>query len=152
MNAARRADEPLLALRRLRTALAARDRNVAEVAHLKESDLSVLEVLHRGGPQSPTTLSRRTNTHLATMTGVLTRLAKEGWIERRPDASDRRSIRIHATSVDRFNALYADSIDQLHAVFARWSPEQTQTFLSSITDIAQALETATPSDRSSRMG
>nr|WP_245349153.1 MarR family transcriptional regulator [Brachybacterium fresconis] len=140
----------MLALRRLRTDLAARDRVVAEAAHLKDSDLTVLEVLNREGPQSPTTLARRTNTHLATMTGVLTRLEKEGWIERRPDANDRRSIRIHATSVERFNALYAESIDQLHAVFDRWPPEQAQAFLSSITDIAQALETPADAESAAR--
>ncbi|TCP47310.1 DNA-binding MarR family transcriptional regulator [Tamaricihabitans halophyticus] len=141
MNAAPHANEPLLlALRRLRTALAARDRLVAEAAYLKESDLTVFEVLHREGPQTPTALARRTNTHLATMTGVLTRLEKEGWIERRPDGNDRRSIRVHATSVERFNTLYAESISQLYAVFDRWQPAQAQTFLDSITDIAQALE------------
>lgn len=142
MNDTSHSVEPLLlALRRLRTDLAARDRMVAESVHLKESDLSVLEVLHREGPQTPTTLARRTSTHLATMTGVLTRLEKAGWIERRPDANDLRSIRIHPTSVERFDALYADSINQLRTIFERWPSDQAQAFLSSITDIAQALET-----------
>lgn len=151
MNTPPHADAPLLlALRRLRTDLVVHDRVVAETAHLKDSDLTVLEVLNREGPQTPTALARRTNTHLATMTGVLTRLEKEGWIERRPDANDRRSIRIHATSVERFNAIYADSIDRLHAVFERWPSEQAQTFLSSITDIAQALETSGEADSPAR--
>ncbi|MGP5386957.1 MarR family winged helix-turn-helix transcriptional regulator [Brachybacterium tyrofermentans] len=139
--------EPLLlALRRLRTDLAARDRTVAESVHLKEGDLTVLEVLHREGAQTPTALARRTSTHLATMTGVLTRLEREGWIERRPDVNDRRSIRIHPTSVERFDALYADSIDKLLAIFGGWSPEQAQAFLNSVTDVAQALETQTQSE------
>lgn len=145
MNAAPDAPEILLALRRFRTNVAARDRLVAETAHLKESDLTVLEVLHREGPRTPTALARQTNTHLATMTGVLTRLEKEGWIERQPDADDRRSIRVRATSVERFDALYADSIGDLVAVFERWPPEQAQVFLDSITDVAQALEA--PTDR-----
>lgn len=144
MNGTTQPIEPLLlALRRLRTDLAARDRAVAESVHLKEGDLTVLEVLHREGPQTPTVLARRTSTHLATMTGVLTRLERDGWIERRPDINDRRSIRIHPTSIERFDALYSDSIDELLAIFGRWSPEQAQAFLNSVTDIAQALEAQT---------
>lgn len=144
MNDTAQPIEPLLlALRRLRTDLAARDRTVAESVHLKEGDLTVLEVLHREGAQTPTVLARRTSTHLATMTGVLTRLEREGWIERHPDVNDRRSIRIHPTSVERFDALYADSIGRLRAVFERWPDEQAQAFLGSITDIAQALEPQT---------
>ncbi|MGW4199421.1 MarR family winged helix-turn-helix transcriptional regulator [Streptomyces sp. NPDC004726] len=142
----------LLALRRLRTDLASYDRAVADAARLKESDLTVLEVLHREGPRTPTALARRTSTHLATMTGVLTRLEKEGWIERHPDATDRRSIRIHATSVERFKALYADGIERLDALFQGWTAEQAQAFLSAVDDISQAMEAlvTTPTDQPDR--
>lgn len=130
----------LLALRHLRINLISYDRGVAEAADLKESDLTVLEVLHLEGPRTPTALARRTNTHLATMTGVLTRLEKEGWIERHPDATDRRSIRVHATSVERLNGLYADGIGRLYTVFEQWPTEQTEAFLSAIDDINRAME------------
>ena len=133
-------DTLLLALRRLRTGFAAHDRAVANTAGLRESDLTVLEVLHREGPQTPTVLAHRTSTHLATMTGVLTRLERDGWIERHPDAADRRSIRIHATSIERFQALYADSIGRLLEVIERWTDEQAQSFLDATEDIARALE------------
>lgn len=33
----------------------------------------------------------------ATTTGLLDRLQREGWIERRPDKKDRRALRIHMT-------------------------------------------------------
>ncbi|MCT1436241.1 MarR family transcriptional regulator [Brachybacterium paraconglomeratum] len=136
----------LLALRRLRTDLAAHDRAVADAAGIKDSDLTVLEILNREGPQTPSVLARRTNTHLATMTGVLTRLEKDGWIERHPDAKDRRSIRIHATSIDRFNTLYAESMDRLAAVFETRPTEHARIFLSAVADISQALDSATDSD------
>lgn len=140
----------LLALRRLRTDLASYDRTVAETAGIKDTDLTVLEVLNREGPQTPTVLARRTHTRLATMTGILTRLERDGWIERQHDATDRRSIRIHATSIDRFNALYGDNIGRLRAVFERWSPEQAHAFLSAITDITQVLEAPAESDTEQR--
>lgn len=130
----------LLALRRFRTTVAARDRAVATAAQLRESDLTVLDLLHREGPQTPTVLARRTSTHLATMTGILARLEKEGWIERSTADDDRRSIRVRAKSVERFNTLYADSVGSLLAVVEQWPAEHAQLFLDSITDLAQALE------------
>lgn len=129
----------LLALRRLRTELASYDRAVADAASLNVTDLTVLEVLNREGPQTPTVLAHRTHTRLATMTGILTRLERGGWVERVSDDTDRRSIRIHATSVDRFNALYSTSVDKLHAVFDTWGHEKARSFLSAISDISQAL-------------
>lgn len=130
----------VLALRRFRTNVNARDRAVAAAAQLRESDLSVLDLLHREGPQSPTTLARKTSTHIATMTGVLKRLEKDGWIERRMVTGDRRAVQVHPTSIERFTALFADSVTNLQEAMAQWSPEQTDLFLASITDLAQALE------------
>ena len=40
--------------------LAASNRAVAARTGLNDSDLAVLDVLHRDGPQTPTTLARRT--------------------------------------------------------------------------------------------
>lgn len=133
-------EQIILALRRFRTNVNAQDRAVATVAHLRESDLSVLDVLHREGPQSPTTLARKTSTHIATMTGVLTRLEKDGWIERRMATGDRRAVQVHATSVERFTALYADSVSKVLDAMGHWSPEQVNLFLDSITELSQALE------------
>ena len=91
----------ILALRRLGSALSMSNRAVGSALGIKDADLAVLDVLHREGPLTPTELARRTRTHLATMTGVLRRLEVGGWVERRPDATDRRSVRIHAAGVDR---------------------------------------------------
>ena len=84
----------VLALRQLGSALAATNRAVGGALGIKDTDLAVLDVLHQEGPLTPTQLARRTRTHPATMTGVLGRLERGGWIERRPDAADRRSVRI----------------------------------------------------------
>ena len=46
----------------------------------------------------PSELAEKTSQDRATITGLLDRLAKEGWIERRPDKTDRRSLRIYLTS------------------------------------------------------
>ncbi|WP_052492718.1 MarR family winged helix-turn-helix transcriptional regulator [Leucobacter komagatae] len=130
------------ALRRLRTAIAVRDRAVAGALHLRESDLSVLELLHREGQQSPTVLAARTRTHAATMTGILARLERGGWIVRVPTEGDRRSVRIIGTSVERFMMLYAADTERLERVFRGWAPNHAEAFLRSVEEIAEALETA----------
>ena len=140
MSAPSTSHELVLALRRLRTQLATHDRAAADVARLRESDLTVLEILHREGPQTPTALARRTSTHLATMTGVLTRLENEGWIERHPNAKDRRSIRIHATSIERFDSLSRDVTTRLAQLFDAWPDEQQRIFLNAVDDIGHVLE------------
>jgi DNA-binding MarR family transcriptional regulator len=47
---------------------------------------------------SPSTVARRAGLHPATMTGVLDRLQRGGWIirERDPEATDRRAVTVRA--------------------------------------------------------
>ncbi len=45
----------------------------------------------------PSELAEKTSQDRATITGLLDRLSKDGWIERRPDETDRRSLRIYLT-------------------------------------------------------
>lgn len=42
---------------------------------LNDSDLAVLDILHREGPQTPSALAQRTRIATTTMTGVLRRLS-----------------------------------------------------------------------------
>ena len=132
--------ELLLALRRLRAAVAAVDRGVAAAAKIRESDLTVLDLLHREGELTPTELARRTRTHVATMTGVLARLEKDGWIERRSDPRDRRSIGVRATSVERFGVLYAEPNARLAALFADWPADRAGVFLDSVDEVVRVLD------------
>ena len=45
----------------------------------------------------PSEIADKTSQDRATTTGLLDRLEKDGWIERRPDTRDRRSLRIFLT-------------------------------------------------------
>lgn len=119
-------EQVILALRRLNSSSAATNRVVGSVSGIKGSDLAVLDTLHQQGPQTPTELARRTTTHLATMTGILTRLERDGWIERRRDATDRRSVRIHSTGVDRLTEVYARSNASLAALIDSHPADQAE--------------------------
>ncbi len=46
----------------------------------------------------PSELADKTSQDRATITGLLDRLEKDGWIERKPDKRDRRSLRVYLTS------------------------------------------------------
>ena len=63
---------------------------------LKGADLECLDLISRDGPLSPTTLARRTGLHPATLTGILDRLERGGWIARERDPADRRAVLIRA--------------------------------------------------------
>ena len=127
----------VLALRRLGSALAMTNRAVGAMLGIKGTDLAVLDVLHREGPLTPTELARRTRTHLATMTGVLRRLERDGWVERRPDAADRRSVRIHAAGVDRLSAVFARTDEELGELVSGWSEEQVAMLVDFLNDASE---------------
>src|ERR1700712_3195613 len=58
----------------------------------KDIDLDCLNLIDRHGPLSPSALSRRAGLHPATLTGVLDRLERGGWVARERDQSDRRAV------------------------------------------------------------
>ncbi|MEU0530966.1 MarR family transcriptional regulator [Amycolatopsis tolypomycina] len=86
------------ALRELRNQLALLNHQVSARVALKDVDLECLELIARHGPLSPSAVARRAGLHPATMTGILDRLQKGGWIvrERDPEAADRRSVAVRA--------------------------------------------------------
>jgi DNA-binding MarR family transcriptional regulator len=63
---------------------------------LKPADLACLDLINRHGPLSPTALARRAGLHPATMTGILDRLERGGWISRERDTADRRAVALRA--------------------------------------------------------
>ena len=85
-------------LRELSSQLSLLDHRVSARLELRDSDLDCLELVLRHGPLSPGELARRAGLHPATMTGVLDRLERGGWVsrERDPGAADRRAVTVRA--------------------------------------------------------
>ncbi|MBY8880844.1 MarR family transcriptional regulator [Actinacidiphila acidipaludis] len=69
---------------------------------LRDADLECLDLVGRYGPIGPTALAKRAGMHPATLTGVLDRLERGGWVVRTPNPADRRSV--HVTIVEEKEA------------------------------------------------
>lgn len=127
-------------LRRLRIEMTIFNDAVAETAGLNPRDLDVLDVIDREGPCTPSHLAERTGTRRATLTSVLSRLHRDGWITRTPNPTDSRSATL--TSTDRFDelrTLYTHA-DRLEARFQRqFTIEQQHTIASALSYIADYL-------------
>jgi len=141
------------ALRALNSELAASNRAVAARTGLNDSDLAVLDVLHRDGPQTPTSLARRTRMGTTTMTSVLRRLVRDGWVERRPSETDLRSFTIHATSVDRLAEIFLLANRRLTALVENWPGSQVDQLIEFLEDATTVIhESADPLSRDNTQG
>src|SRR5438477_10487657 len=122
-------------LRELRMQLALLNLRVGAHLDLKDVDLDCLDLIAGHGPLSPTTLARRAGLHPATMTGILDRLERGGWIKRERDVADRRAVVVRSlhqrvaemmrlysgmnTSMDEICAGYTEAELELVADFLR---------------------------------
>jgi DNA-binding MarR family transcriptional regulator len=83
-------------LRELAIQLSLLNHQVGTRLELRDVDFDCLELVNRYGPLSPSALGRRAGLHPATMTGILDRLERAGWITRDRDSSDRRGVLVRA--------------------------------------------------------
>jgi DNA-binding MarR family transcriptional regulator len=83
-------------LRELSIQLSLLNHQVGAHLDIRDVDLDCLDLVARHGPLSPTALARRAGLHPATMTGILDRLERAGWITRERDPADRRAVAVSA--------------------------------------------------------
>jgi DNA-binding MarR family transcriptional regulator len=115
---------------------------VGSQVELKDVDLDCLDIIESYGPLSPTALARRAGLHPATMTGILDRLERDGWITRDRDPVDRRAVTVQALR-DRNPELFRlysgmnNSMDQLCAGYDDAQLELLADFLHRTTNAGQ---------------
>jgi DNA-binding MarR family transcriptional regulator len=83
-------------LRELSVQLSVLNHHVGARLDLRQVDLNCLDVIGRHGPLTPSALAKQTGLHPATLTGVLDRLERAGWIARERHPSDRRAVVVRA--------------------------------------------------------
>ncbi|MFC8076397.1 MarR family transcriptional regulator [Streptomyces sp. NPDC057307] len=79
------------ALRALGIQLSLLNQQVGARLELKTIDVDCLDLINRHGPIGPSALARLAGLHPATLTGILDRLERGGWIARERDPNDRRA-------------------------------------------------------------
>jgi DNA-binding MarR family transcriptional regulator len=83
-------------MRELAIQLSLLNHQVGAHLDLKDVDLACLDTIARHGPLSPTALARSAGLHPATVTGILDRLERGGWVARDRDPADRRAVLVRA--------------------------------------------------------
>jgi DNA-binding MarR family transcriptional regulator len=121
-------------LRELSIQLSLLNHRVGAHLDLKDVDLACLDLVARQGPLSPTALARSAGLHPATMTGILDRLERGGWVARGRDPSDRRAVvvRVLRPRIAELMRLYAgmnSSMDQICAGYGETELELLADFL-----------------------
>ena len=132
-------------LRELGRQLSLLNHRVGARLELRDVDLECLDVIARHGPLSPSALARRTGLHPATLTGILDRLERGGWItrDRDPDATDRRAVTVRNrrernAEVLRLYSGMNTSLDQILAGYTEAELEVLADFLRRTTTAAQS--------------
>jgi DNA-binding MarR family transcriptional regulator len=113
---------------------------VAGLVDLKGGDIELLDHVGRVGPVSPGELAAQLHVHPATMTGILDRLEKGGWVARERDSPDRRKVKVRAirTRGTELVRLYAPINTAISRLCASFTTEQ----LTAIRDFLVGISTA----------
>ena len=139
-------------LRELSTQLSLLNHHVGAHVELKDVDLDCLELINRHGPLNPSALARHAGLHPATMTGILDRLERGGWVARERDPSDRRAVVVRALrdrggEVFRLYSGMNASLDQILAGHTDDELDLLASFLRSTTDAGRAATNDLAGDR-----
>ena len=105
---------------------------IARTIGLNVVDFQTFGVLVRnGGPMTPGQVSEATELPSSTTTRVLDRLEAKGMVERRPDASDRRKVWVHAKPFDdeQVTAAYTAIVRQMEQAHAGFTVSELETVL-----------------------
>jgi len=133
------------ALRDLHNQLSTLNRQAGVHLALKDVDMDCLDLINRHGPLSPSTLARHAGLHPATITGILDRLEKAGWVARERDPADRRAVTVRALP-DRGREIYqlfAGMNSAMDAICAGYDEEQLELLAGFLRKTSDAGLTAT---------
>lgn len=135
-------DEIVAALRRIIRGVDLHSRHLVQEVGLTWPQLAALRAAERLGPCSITSLARAVHLGQATLTGIVQRLERASYLERTPDAIDRRSVSVTVTAAGQELLKNAPSLlqDRFHRELARlkdWERFQT---LASLQRIAEMMD------------
>jgi DNA-binding MarR family transcriptional regulator len=156
-----KADRDVEAARRRRRLAAAIGKSLRELAiqlsllnhqiggrlELQDVDIDCLDLIDRRGPLSPSALARDAGLHPATITGILDRLERGGWVVRERDPSDRRAVLVRVKR-DRYPdlmRLYAGMNRSMNQIYAGYDERELEVIADFLERTAAAGRSATDS-------
>ncbi|WP_214401176.1 MarR family transcriptional regulator [Pseudonocardia lacus] len=129
-------------LRAANAQLSVLDQVVSGRLGLRDADRVCLDLIARHGPVGPSELARLASVHPATMTGILDRLQRAGWVvrERDPDAADRRgvSVRVRRDRVGEVYRLYGGMRSALDGICAGYGAAELEVIADFLGKVAEA--------------
>jgi DNA-binding MarR family transcriptional regulator len=132
-------------MRELSVQLSLLNAQVSAHLKLKEADIDCLDVITRYEPISPSALARRTGLHPATLTGILDRLERGGFISRERNSADRRAVLIRARRERgaEIYRLYGGMNGAMDGILGRYAEAELEVLADFLRRTAQAGQAAT---------
>lgn len=111
---------------------------VAEKQGLSATEVKTIDMLHRFGPMTAGELSSKSGLAPPSITGLVDRLEKKGFVRRQPDAADGRRVQIHLRheQVAEFGPLFDDFVVEMERLCAQYSVEQLELITRFLVDSA----------------
>ena len=131
----------LRALQDLRIGFEIVTERIAKASRLNPRDLGVLDVLNADGPATPKAIADRTGIQPTTLTAILTRLERDGRVNRYRNPDDARSSMVAVTeqTVQELALLYADVNDNLTPRFATLAATDRAVILDFLQDLVTTI-------------
>jgi DNA-binding MarR family transcriptional regulator len=141
-----------LSLRELAIQLSLLNHQIGAKLELRDVDIDCLDLIDREGPLTPSTLARLAGLHPATITGILDRLERGGWVARERDPADRRAILVRAQRerLPDLLRLYAGMNRSMNQIYAEYSERELEAIADFLQRTSKAGRTAT--DQLSELG
>jgi DNA-binding MarR family transcriptional regulator len=115
-----------------------------EQVGLRDVEMKALDVLMRDGAMSAKALGQRLGMHPATMTGILDKLEKAGWVTRERDPDDRRVVLIQPVRerVGEIVRLFAGMNAMAAQMLDRYDTPQLETIADFLTTMVAMVKDA----------
>ena len=112
---------------------------------LSATDEKALDLIDRYGPITARDLSERSGLAPASVTGLIDRLERKGFVRRLANPRDGRSIlvEIDHQQLAQHGHYFDDFVERLHELYASYSDEQLETIIDFMTKAARSQEAAT---------
>jgi DNA-binding MarR family transcriptional regulator len=118
---------------------------LAATQGLSATESKTIDILDRAGPLTAGELAARTSLAPPSVTGLIDRLERKGFVRRIEDPADRRRVRIERRpeAMAAFAPVFKDFGDRIHALYEQFTDEQLEVILSFMTQISDCQREAT---------